>query len=154
MPGDLGALLDAITLRARRTFGAQACSILVHEPDTRSLVFAAMSGEGAEPSDGSESLVGVKIPDDAGIAGWVLTNCEPVLADDVTHDRRFSEEIAETVGYVPRRLWAMPLLSEDRALGVLEVLDPLVPPEADVRDRLADFAVEAVRTLAELGLEE
>ena len=40
--------LHAIVDRARRTFRAQACSILVHEPESRLLVFAAMSGEGSE----------------------------------------------------------------------------------------------------------
>ena len=54
-------LLHAIVDRARRTFGAQACSILLHEPESRLLVFAAMSGEGAEALEGSESLVGVRV---------------------------------------------------------------------------------------------
>jgi GAF domain-containing protein len=127
---------------------------MLHQPDTRSLVFAAMSGEGSEPLVGSESLVGVKIPDDAGIAGWVLANRQPLFVDDTAHDWRFSEDIAETVGYVPRRLWAMPLVLENRALGVLEVLDPLGPAEPTVKDQLAGFADEAVRTLGEPGSAE
>src|SRR5205807_4763881 len=94
--------LDAIVERARQTFRAQACSILVHEPESRSLVFAAMSGEGSDPLGGTESLVGVKIPDSTGVAGWVLATREPLLLDDVAHDRRFAEDIAETLGYLPR----------------------------------------------------
>ena len=140
--------LHAIVDRARRTFRAQACSILVHEPESRLLVFAAMSGEG------SESLVGVKMPDSTGVAGWVLATREPLLLDDVAHDRRFAEDVAETFGYVPRRLIAMPLLLEDRALGVLEVLDSLEQPAFTETDPLGDFADEAVRALAHLGLEE
>src|SRR4051794_18858509 len=115
--------LHAIVDRARRTFRAQACSILLHEPESRSLVFAAMSGEGSESLGGSGSLVGVKFPDTAGVAGWVLAPGEPVLLEDVAHDGRFAQDIAEITGYVPRRLMAMPLLLEDRVLGVLEVLD-------------------------------
>jgi GAF domain-containing protein len=141
-------LLHAIVDRARRTFRAQACSILVHDPESRLLVFAAMSGEG------SESLVGVKIPDSTGVAGWVLATREPVLLEDVAHDQRFAEDIAETVGYVPRRLMAMPLLLEDRVLGVLEVLDCPERAKFTQTDQLRDFADEAVRALAHLGLAE
>ena len=147
-------LLHAIVDRARRTFRAQACSILVHEPESRSLVFAAMSGEGSEALEGSESLVGVKIPDGAGVAGWVLATREPLLLEDVARDRRFAGDIAETIGYVPRRLMAMPLLLEDRVLGVLEVLDCLEPAKFTETDQLGDFAEEAVRVLAHLGLAE
>jgi GAF domain-containing protein len=141
-------LLHAIVDRARRTFRAQACSILVHEPESHSLVFAAMSGEG------SESLVGVKFPDNTGVAGWVLATREPLLLEDVAHDRRFAEDIAETIGYVPRRLMAMPLLLDDRVLGVLEVLDCFEQAKVTEKDQLGDFADEAVRALAHLGLAE
>jgi GAF domain-containing protein len=133
--------LHAIVDRARQAFKAQACSIMVHEPESRSLVFAAMSGEGAE------TLVGVKIPDSTGVAGWVLAAGEPLLLEDVIHDRRFAEDIAEIIGYVPRHLMAMPLLLEGRALGVLEVLD--CPEQAKFAEtgQLGRFADEAVRAL-------
>lgn len=139
-------LLDAIVDRARWDFRAQACSIMVHEREDRSLVFAAMSGEG------SESLVGVKFADSMGVAGWVLATREPLLLEDVAHDRRFAEDIAETIGYVPRHLMATPLLLEDRVLGVLEVLD--CPEQAKFAEtgQLGEFADEAARALAHLGL--
>jgi GAF domain-containing protein len=41
----------------------------------------------------------------------------------VTADPRFARDFAESTGYVPKGLMAVPLLSEERALGVLEVLD-------------------------------
>jgi GAF domain-containing protein len=125
----------------------------VHEPESRLLVFAAMSGEGAKPLGGPESLVGVKISDATGVAGWVLATREPLLLDDVADDPRFAEDIAETTGYVPRRLMAMPLLFEDRVLGVLEVLD--CPKQAITQtEQLREFADEAVRALAQLGFEQ
>jgi GAF domain-containing protein len=119
----------------------------VHEPEGRLLVFAAMSGEG------SESLVGVEIPDSTGVAGWVLATGEPLLIEDPAHDRRFAEDVAETIGYVPRRLMAMPLLLDDRVLGVLEVLGPEQAKFTDAV-QLGEFADEAARVLAHLGLEE
>jgi len=41
----------------------------------------------------------------------------------VTEDPRFAKDFAEGTGYIPKGLMAVPLLYEERALGVLEVLD-------------------------------
>jgi GAF domain-containing protein len=41
----------------------------------------------------------------------------------VLTDPRFSRETAESTGFVPKGLMAVPLLHEERVLGVLEVLD-------------------------------
>ena len=45
------------------------------------------------------------------------------MIEDVLADPRFSKETAESTGFVPKGLMAVPLLHEERALGVLEVLD-------------------------------
>jgi GAF domain-containing protein len=45
------------------------------------------------------------------------------VIEDVVADPRFSRETAESTGFVPSGLMAVPLLHEERALGVLEVLD-------------------------------
>ncbi len=136
--------LDSIVDRALSAFGAQACSILIHEPESRLLEFAAMAG------DGSDSLVGVRFPDAMGIAGWVLGSGEPMFLDDVASDRRFAEEIAETIGYLPKRIVAMPLRLDDRVLGVLEILDGYERARYTVRelDQLSDFAHLAAQAVA------
>jgi GAF domain-containing protein len=41
----------------------------------------------------------------------------------VLEDPRFSRETAESTGFVPKGLMAVPLLHQESALGVLEVLD-------------------------------
>ena len=43
--------------------------------------------------------------------------------EDVADDPRFAREEARKTGYVPKGLMAVPLLREDRVLGVLNVLD-------------------------------
>ena len=45
------------------------------------------------------------------------------MIEDVLADPRFSRETAESTGFVPKGLMAVPLLHEENALGVLEVLD-------------------------------
>jgi GAF domain-containing protein len=110
-------LLDSIVESARSLFSAKAASIMLFDEETDELVFEAVSGEG------SDKLVGARFPATEGVAGWVVTAGQPLLLDDVSGDPRFSREAAESTGYVPNALMAVPLLREDRSLGVLSVLD-------------------------------
>ena len=41
----------------------------------------------------------------------------------MTQDPRFASDVAQSTGYVPRGLMSVPLLAEEDALGVLQVLD-------------------------------
>ena len=110
-------LLAAIVEVARSIFGAKASSILLLDPDTEELVFEAVVGEG------EEDLLGMRFPAGKGIAGWVLATRTPLVIEDVKEDPRFATDVAEDTGYVPSGLMAAPLLYDEQALGVLEVLD-------------------------------
>ena len=65
----------------------------------------------------------MRFPAGNGIAGWVLTTRQPLVVDDLSADTRWSRTQAESTGYVPTNMMSVPLLVEERALGVLEVLD-------------------------------
>jgi GAF domain-containing protein len=110
-------LLRSIVDTARAIFGAKASSVFLLDEETGELVFEAVSGEG------SETLIGRRLPPGTGVAGWVLAARQPLVLDDVGGDPRFARETAEATGYVPSGLMAVPLLHDDRALGVLQVLD-------------------------------
>ncbi|HEY3182850.1 MAG TPA: GAF domain-containing protein [Gaiellaceae bacterium] len=111
------SLLQSIVEVARAIFGARASSVFLLDEAADELVFAAVAGEG------SESLVGKRLPSSTGIAGWVLASRTPLVLEDVQNDPRFARDVAERTGFVPKGLMAAPLLHEDRALGVLQVLD-------------------------------
>jgi GAF domain-containing protein len=110
-------LLSAIVEVARSIFGAKASSILLLDEETQELVFEAVVGEG------EDTLLGMRFPAGTGIAGWVLATRTPLVIEDVNKDPRFASDVAEGTGYVPSGLMAAPLLHDERALGVLEVLD-------------------------------
>jgi GAF domain-containing protein len=110
-------LLQSIVEVARAIFGARASSVFLHDEETDELVFEAVAGEGAG------ELIGQRFPSSTGIAGWVLVTRQPLVVDELDKDPRFAREAAESTGFVPKGLMAVPLLHEDRALGVLEVLD-------------------------------
>ena len=110
-------LLAAIVEVARSIFGAKASSIVLLDEATEELVFEAVVGEG------EDTLLGTRYPAGKGIAGWVLATQTPLVIDDVQQDPRFAKDVAEDTGYVPSGLMAAPLMHEERALGVLSVLD-------------------------------
>jgi GAF domain-containing protein len=111
------SLLNATVEVARAIFKAKAASVFLLDEETEELVFEAVAGEG------SDTLIGMRFPADTGVAGWVLVTRQPLVVEDLTKDTRFSREAAESTGFVPNGLMAVPLLTEDKALGVLEVLD-------------------------------
>jgi GAF domain-containing protein len=110
-------LLRSIVEVARSIFHARGSSIFLYDEDTDELVFAAV----ADPNE--QSLLGMRLPSSKGIAGWVLSSRTPLVIDDLKDDVRFATDFAEKTGYVPQGLMAVPLLHDERALGVLQVLD-------------------------------
>jgi GAF domain-containing protein len=110
-------LLNSVAETSRAIFGAKAASIFLYDEATDELVFEAVAGSG------EDSLIGRRFPSSTGIAGWVLVTRQPLVVEDVTADPRFAADVAADTGYVPKGIMAVPLLHEERSLGVLEVLD-------------------------------
>jgi GAF domain-containing protein len=140
-------LLQSIVEVARAIFGAKASSIFLLDEEADELVFEAVAGEG------SDTLIGQRIPSSTGIAGWVATSGEPLVLSDVGRDPRFARDVAEATGYVPRGLMAVPLLHGERVLGVLQVLDRPKEERFSLAemDLLGLFAHQAAIALELLG---
>ena len=111
------AVLRSVVEATVALFGAEAASIALFDATTDRLVFRVAAG-----SQG-EGVVGLAIPPDEGIAGYVFTTGQPLALSDVARDSRFGRSAAEQTGYVPRSLVAVPLIDDEGTLGVLEVLD-------------------------------
>jgi GAF domain-containing protein len=134
-------LLRSVVEVARAIFGAKASSVLLLDEATNELVFEAVVGEG------EESLLGQRFPAGTGVAGWVLATGTPLVIEDVARDPRFAQDVAQDTGYVPQGLMAVPLLHEERALGVLEVLDRTTRFTMQEMELLGLFAAQAAVAL-------
>jgi GAF domain-containing protein len=133
------ALIYSVVEVARAIFNASASSIFLLDESTNEFVFEAVVGEG------TNFLPGRRFPATKGIAGWVLASHEPIMVSDVSANTAFARDVAESTGYVPHSLMAAPLLSDDKPLGVLEVLDYDRNPSTtlDAMDLLQLFARQA-----------
>jgi GAF domain-containing protein len=146
-------LLRSITAAARELFDAAACSLALLDEAQETLTFHVASGAGAQ------EVVGQRVPVDRGIAGWVVSSGQPVAVADVARDPRFAADVAETTGYVPRSVLAMPLQTEREMLGVIELLDQRADSPVGRRDMellglfasQAALAIEGARVFSSLG---
>jgi GAF domain-containing protein len=135
------ALLQSVVEVARAIFAAKASSVFLLDEKNDELVFEAVAGEGAE------ALIGQRIPSSTGVAGWVLVTRQPLVLEDVGSDPRFAREVAESTGYVPHGLMCVPLLHEEKSLGVLNVLDRASQFTLEEMELLGLFANQAAIAL-------
>jgi signal transduction histidine kinase len=113
---NLDPLLKKILAQAVQVMQASAGSLLLVDDLTDELVFAVIEG------GGGESLKGVQMNRDQGIAGWVVTHREPLIVDDVNTDNRHYQSIANSFDYRPTSLLCAPMISHSHVTGVLQVM--------------------------------
>lgn len=129
LPRSNDTLLKSIVEAAGRIFGAAAASILLVNEDAEALEFKVAFGSA------DRDLVGTMFPFDKGIAGYVFMTGNPIATSNVREDRRFNQDFAKSTGYVPNSILAAPLISsDDRVIGVMEVLDKIDASSFDMKD--------------------
>ena len=134
-------LLQSIVQVARAIFGAKGSSIWLLDEEKDELVVEAVAREE------DRHILGMRMPSDQGVAGWVLTTRQPIVIEDVSKDQRHARDVAERTGYVPKGLMAVPVLHEEKALGVLQVLDRQTTFSLGEMDLLGMFANQAAIAL-------
>ncbi len=100
-----------------------------------------------------EGVVGLEIPPDRGLVGYVFSTGQALAISDVARDPRFGRSFAEKTQYVPRSIVAVPLVDDHGTVGVLEVLDKRTEASFSIRDvelagvfaRQASVAIRASR---------
>ncbi len=153
LPSSNDELLETVVEAAARIFGAAASSIALVDEKQQALEFRVAYGAG------HEQVVGMRIPLDQGIAGYVAMTGQPMAISNVQQDPRFAQTTAAQTGYVPASILAMPLLFGDRAIGVIEVLDKINAPSFGMQDmellgifaRQAAIAIHSSQQYAQLG---
>lgn len=149
---ELESLLNRIIYEAVRLVDAVDGSLLLIDEERKELVFAAVR------SDLQEMLQGFRIPLDTGIAGWVASQREAVIANDVSQDERFSTMVDSTIQFRTQSLLCVPLLSRRKVLGVIELVNnfsgrPFEQRDLDMVLTLAPIAATAI-DLAGLASQE
>lgn len=132
---DLERVLYTTTLAVKELLGGSTASILTVDGDA--LTFQVATG------NSSAEIKPFRVPLGQGIAGWVVERKQPVIVDDVQNDPRFFGTLDKKTGFITQNLIAVPLVVNDRAIGVIEVFNKpggFTPADQDL---LATFATSA-----------
>jgi signal transduction histidine kinase len=114
---DLDVLLYRIVVAAADIAEAEAGSILLYDGTARQLYFQVAT------NIDKPTMRGLIVPLEKSIAGWIVKNRKPVRTTEVHEDPRFFGEIEENTGYATQSLLGVPLITKDKVVGVLEVLN-------------------------------
>jgi signal transduction histidine kinase len=124
----LEPLLNEILRSAVQIMDAAAGAVILLDPETDELVFSVIAG------GGGVALLERRMGKNEGIAGWVVTNGQPVIVDDVTRDERWYGEIQKETGFLTSSLICVPLTYKGSVIGALEILNKLSGEEFDEDD--------------------
>lgn len=108
-----------ILIIALEAVNSENGSILLLDEESDELVFVAVVGLR------SKELTDFRIPSGSGIAGWVKTHKKSALVTDVRKDDRWISAVDQSIGFHTRSLMAVPLILDDRVLGVMEVVNSM-----------------------------
>lgn len=110
-------LVDTILYDALTLLDAEDGSLMLRDEDTNELVFVLVHG-GME-----NQLRGFRIQEGEGIAGWVAQHREGVIVNHPRLDKRFSPRIDTKFGFQTNSVVAVPLLANNRVIGVIELVN-------------------------------
>lgn len=124
-------------------FAPRNWSLLLLDTKTKELVFKVVVGEAAD------TLRGMRISAEEGVTGWIVKTGQPVIIEDVRKDTRFSNRIDTLTGFTTNSLIGVPLKTDDKVLGVIELVnklndEPFTPLELKILSSIADFAAIAI----------
>ncbi|MGI9015196.1 MAG: sigma 54-interacting transcriptional regulator [Phycisphaerales bacterium] len=135
---ELPVVFRRVTEAAANVLAADAASLLILEQERNELVFVTTTGPV------SESLSGMRMPAEKGIAGQAIRTGRAVVVHDVRENLNFFDDIDARTAMKTRGLMAAPLVSAGVTLGVIEVLNPIG------RDRFTEIDLKLLQVFANM----
>jgi signal transduction histidine kinase len=114
---DLNELLLRIVDAAVDLCQAEAASILLYDEAKRELHFEVATNI---ENPASRGLI---VPVDSSIAGWVVTNRQPVIINDAQRDQRHFHQVGEVLQMSIHSLMAVPLITKNKVIGAVEAIN-------------------------------
>ena len=116
---DLQRTLQSIASMAAAVMKAEAASVLMLDHDRNKLIFKAATG------DRGDFLLNEEFDASLGIAGKVARTGKPAIVVSAREDPDFFKGIDDKSSFKTRDMVAAPLVTKERVIGVVEVLNKL-----------------------------
>lgn len=114
---DLNILLSKIVQAACEVSDAKEASILMYDPNKKTLYFQAATNLD------SHLKKGTAVPLEESIAGWIVNHQKPIIVDNPQKDKRHFNYIGKLTNIECSSLLGIPLISKGNVIGVLEVIN-------------------------------
>jgi signal transduction histidine kinase len=148
----LEILLPAIMDAAAELTDCESAAVLLWNNDQQELFFAATNS--ASPT--AHEVLGMPVPL-TSIAGTIFRERRAIAVDNVEHDPRHYKNVDEQSGFRTASLMGVPMVSRDRVIGVLEVVNKRKLPFTQRDEQAlmllgqeAAVAIEVARLLVQL----
>lgn len=115
-------VFDLLAAKITDMFHVEAGAMLLLDEDTQELEFVTNWVGDPEP------LHGIRLKLGQGIAGQVALTHQPEVVNDAQHDERFWSNVDASTGFQTRSILCIPLLIQDRCIGVVELLNKVDGP--------------------------
>jgi signal transduction histidine kinase len=110
-------VLDNAMKWAEEFIDAEASSVYELDEENNELSIRLARGEKKGAVEGLKMKVG------EGIAGSVVATGKPVVIQDVSKDKYFSDKIDRLTGFTTRSMICVPLILRNRSVGALQVMN-------------------------------
>jgi signal transduction histidine kinase len=140
---DIEDVLDRAMKCAEEFIGAEASTVYELDEEKQELVIRVARGEKKEPIKEITLKLG------EGIAGYVVQTGKPMVVQDVSKEKRFSDKFDRMTGFKTRAMLCVPLILRDKPMGALQVLnkksgEPFTRAELEVLVGMAQQIVVAM----------
>jgi len=116
---DLDRLLYQIVNAAASLTSSQAASILLYDENKNNLYFQSSTNLD------SKVMRGLAVPIDNSIAGEIVKSRKPVMVMRADDDPRHYQGVGETTQLKTESLLGIPMITKDKVIGVLEVINKI-----------------------------
>src|SRR5258708_5736838 len=133
---ELPVLLRTIIEAAAELTETEAASILLFDSNSGQLRFEATTNNASVPMED------ITVPLEGSIAGSIFTSKKPLIIADATADPRHFRKVDSQTSFITKSILVVPLISKDKAFGVLQALNKQGDTAFDSSD------VQTLETLA------
>jgi PAS domain S-box-containing protein len=139
---DLDEIMQHLLAQMNELLNAEAISIALVDKKTNELVYQTAEGLG------SDKIIGLRLPSNRGISGWVMENGEAVIVNDTSQDARFGRLGDQRTGAVTRAMLCAPVQSKGEVWGTIQAINPIngrfTQEDLDLLINLANIASSAI----------
>jgi class 3 adenylate cyclase/putative methionine-R-sulfoxide reductase with GAF domain len=151
---DIGSVLNYTMEMIQEIMDVEAGALLLADDENKELYFA--SGFNNNPDVDISNLQSFTIKFGQGIAGSVAARGESIIVNDIESSSKFFSEVDEDTGFQSKSALCVPVISQGKVVGVIEVLNKVDgvfgPSDEDLLQSIASsvsIANENVRLYGE-----